>query len=231
MLNSEIENKAMAFANKNKKVIARKYTSLDIYPKDEKPVSIFMAGSPGAGKTEFSKRFLEDYDGRNVIRIDSDDLRKEFKDYSGDNSHLFQGAVSTLANSIHDLALKQDQNFLFDGTFSNYDQAKLNIERSLKRGRKVEVVYIYQNPILAWEFVQEREKKEGRRIRKEDFIRQFFDAQYVVNSIKKEFRANITLSLVVKDVNAKNERTEQNIDNIDNFIHKKYSRDSLDQMI
>ncbi|MEZ4114532.1 MAG: zeta toxin family protein [Candidatus Paceibacterota bacterium] len=82
MLNSEIENKAMAFANKNKKVIARKYTSLDIYPKDEKPVSIFMAGSPGAGKTEFSKRFLEDYDGRNVIRIDSDDLRKEFKDYS-----------------------------------------------------------------------------------------------------------------------------------------------------
>ncbi|MEZ4114531.1 MAG: zeta toxin family protein [Candidatus Paceibacterota bacterium] len=57
---------------------------------------------------------------------------------------MFQGAVSTLANSIHDLALKQDQNFLFDGTFSNYDQAKLNIERSLKRGHKVEVVYIYQ---------------------------------------------------------------------------------------
>lgn len=233
MSDNFIEKEAMAFANKNKKIIAKKYTNLEIYPSDDAPVSIFMAGSPGAGKTEFSRRFLEglEDDGRKIIRIDSDDLRQEFKAYSGDNSHLFQGAASTLASAIHDIALKQKQNFLFDGTFSNYLKAKENIERSLKRDRKVEIIFIYQDPKLAWDFVQTREIKEGRRIRREDFIRQYFDSQEVVNRIKKEFGRAVTLSLVIKDINSKNEQTEQNINSVDNFIPKRYSRDHLEEVL
>lgn len=233
MLDNLIEKEAMIFANKNKKIIAKKYTNLEIYPSDEAPVSIFMVGSPGAGKTEFSKSFLKSLgnDGKNIIRIDSDDLRKEFESYSGGNFHLFQGASSTLASAAHDKALENKQNFLFDGTFSNYLKAKENIERSLKRNRKVEIIFIYQDPVLAWNFVQKREIKEGRRIRKEDFIRQYFDSQEVVNRIKKDFGKDVTLSLVIKDVHAKNEQTEQNIDSVDNFIPKKYSKDQLEEVL
>lgn len=229
MTDDEIKLEALNFANKNKKAIAAKYANTSVYVSDNAPVSIFMAGSPGAGKTEFSKRFLEIFqeDGKKIIRIDSDDLRVEFKDYVGNNSSLFQRAVSTLANAIHDLALKNNQNFIFDGTFSHYNIAKLNIERSLNRNRRVEIIYIYQDPLLAWKFVQEREKKEGRKIEKEIFIQQFFDARNVVNKIKREFGNKVTLSLVIKDINANNERTEQNIDNIDNFVPHKYSVDSL----
>jgi len=50
----ELHKRAMTFAkaSKNKKFISRK--KVDCYPSEEAPVSVFMAGSPGAGKTEVS---------------------------------------------------------------------------------------------------------------------------------------------------------------------------------
>jgi hypothetical protein len=50
-----------------------------------------MAGSPGAGKTESSIALIESLSGPDtVLRIDIDDLRKEFRTYDGKNSSLFQ---------------------------------------------------------------------------------------------------------------------------------------------
>ena len=53
-----------------------------------------------------------------------------------------------------DLVLAQGQSFILDGTLSDYGRAKRNIERSLKRRRAVAILYVYQSPLLAWEFVQ-----------------------------------------------------------------------------
>lgn len=44
------------------------------YPDDSHPISVFMAGSPGAGKTEFSKNLIKEI-GHGVIRIDPDEVR------------------------------------------------------------------------------------------------------------------------------------------------------------
>ena len=49
-----IEEEALDFARKNKKSIAQRLTDPSRYPPEEEPVSVFMAGSPGAGKTETS---------------------------------------------------------------------------------------------------------------------------------------------------------------------------------
>lgn len=68
-----------------------------------------------------------------ILRIDPDELRCEFADYTGGNAWLFQSAVSVLVEKIHDLALKQKQSFLLDGTLSNYRKAEQNISRSLKK--------------------------------------------------------------------------------------------------
>ena len=132
-----IANDAKAFARKNKKRIAVRLTDPSEYPPEENPVSVFMAGSPGAGKTESSIALLDEL-GESVVRIDPDDLRTEFSEYSGDNSWLFQGAVSILVDKIQDLALKNCQSFILDGTLSNYARAEKNISRSLKRGRHVQ---------------------------------------------------------------------------------------------
>lgn len=108
-----IQERTIEFARRKKNEIARRLTDLSIYPPEDKPVSVFMAGSPGAGKTEASKVLLEEF-GESILRIDPDDLRSEFADYSGNNSWLFQAGISILVDKVHDLALKQKQSFLLD---------------------------------------------------------------------------------------------------------------------
>ncbi|WP_349306189.1 zeta toxin family protein [Pseudomonas sp. PCH44] len=58
------------------------------------PVSVFMSGSAGAGKTEASIELLNLFSDQPILRIDPDELRNEFADYQGGNAYLFQGAVS-----------------------------------------------------------------------------------------------------------------------------------------
>ena len=137
----ELRERAIVYARKNGNRIAKEITDTGMYPRDANPVSVFMAGSPGAGKTEASKALLAEVEehGSKTLRIDPDELRDYFEVYSGDNSWLFQGAISTLVNKIHDQVLKRGQNFLLDGTLSNYDIARKNIDRSLKRSRFVQI--------------------------------------------------------------------------------------------
>ena len=198
-----IEEAALAFAKFNKKPIAKRLTDKAIYPPEEEPVSVFMAGSPGAGKTEVSLELLEDLaQGENqVIRIDPDELRSEFAQYDGNNSYLFQKGVSVLVEKVYDLALKQKQSFLLDGTLSNLGKARANIRRSLNKTRAVQILYVYQDPFLAWEFMQARELAEGRRILLEHFVGQYFAARKNVNSLKCEFGNEVAVHLLLKDVN------------------------------
>jgi predicted ABC-type ATPase len=191
-----IRDRAKVFARKNGKAISADRTDVGIYPSDPHPVSVFMAGSPGAGKTEASKALLENVEkkGTKTVRIDPDELRDLFEEYSGDNAWLFQAATSILVDKIHDRILKNEQSFLLDGTLSNYDIARKNIERSLKRGRFVQILYVYQDPSMAWDFVKIREKLDGRRILPEHFIEQYFAARKVVNQLKEDFGKDIVVT-------------------------------------
>ncbi len=193
---------------------------------DEKPASIFMAGSPGAGKTEASRRLLENA-GR-ILRIDADELRDHFIEcgYRGDNSHLFQKAVTGLVHDVHNAALKKRISFLLDGTFSNENIARQNIQRSLKRNRDVFIFFVYQPPMTAWSFVQEREFIEGRRVHLEVFANKFGASREVANKMKAEFGNNITLTLIRKDIVSTDKfaaETIENIKSIDNHIEEKYT--------
>lgn len=122
----KIKTKALRHAKTHKKSIAWRLTDTQLFLPEAEPVSLFMAGSPGAGKTETSIALLEAFDASGVrtLRIDPDELRGEFEDYSGANSWLFQGAVSILVEKIHDLALKQKQSFILGGTLSNFAKRK-----------------------------------------------------------------------------------------------------------
>lgn len=229
----KIQKSAVEFARKNKKEIAKRLTDVKIYLQEQNPVSVFMAGSPGAGKTEASKTLLENFsdDGSKILCIDPDELRHEFKAYTGDNSWLFQGAVSVLVDRVHDLALQQKQSFLLDGTLSRYEIAENNIKRSLKRGRVVQILYVYQEPNLAWEFVKAREAEEGRRINPEHFIDQYFAARDVVNHLKNKFKGDIRVDLLLKNFDNSHRLYKANIDKIDHHIPEKYSRDDIEDML
>lgn len=229
----KIKTEADAFANTNKDQIAKEVTSVDIFLPEQNPVSVFMAGSPGAGKTESSKNLIQKFskDGRKIIRIDPDELRSRVPGYTGNNSYLFHGAVSILVERIHDLVLKNKQSFIFDGTFSRVNIARKNIERSLSRGRFVQILYVYQDPIQAWSFVQVRELLEGRRIEKEHFITQYFAARDSVNCLKKEFGNQIKVDLLVKNIDGSDQYYKENIDIVDNHVSERYNVQALNNVL
>ncbi len=157
MTDQEITLQAIEFAKKNKLRIARELTDPNKYKPTAHPVSVFMAGSPGAGKTEFSKNLAKD---------------------------LHRGS---------------GQNFILDGTFSNYRKATENINRSLAKDRIVSVFYLYQKPEIAWKFTQAREKAEGRNIPKTAFINQFFCARETIEKLIMNYGGLVKLTLVAKD--------------------------------
>lgn len=228
---AEIRDAAIAFAKKNKQAIAVELTDKEIFPADQNPVSVFMAGSPGAGKTEASKALIREVGGTPTIRIDPDELRERFEAYDGRNSWLFHPAASILVERILDLVLKNGQNFILDGTLSVLDKARSNIERSLKRDRFVQILYVYQEPALAWEFVCAREAKEGRRIAPETFVEQYFEARKVVNRLKEEFGRDVHVDLILKDRDNSNKVYKDNIDKIDHHVPEKYTENEVRELV
>ncbi|HZR02986.1 MAG TPA: zeta toxin family protein [Burkholderiales bacterium] len=226
----KIQHDALQFAKANRRGIARRRTDPSTYLPEEHPVSVFMAGSPGAGKTEASIELIAKL-GTPVIRIDPDELRDECPGYKGANAYLFQAAVSVLVEKIHDMALEQRQSFLLDGTLSNYDRARRNINRSLGKGRTVQILYVYQEPRLAWEFVQAREAAEGRRIPTDQFVDQYFAARDVVNRLKRELGKSIKVDLLLKNNDNSNRLYQAGVDQIDTHIPERYTRADVEQML
>lgn len=233
MTQKEITERAIEYAKKHKKVIADQLTSLELFPPSEDPISVFMAGSPGAGKTEFSKNLIQVIEQKKnapALRIDGDELRNNLPEYSGSNSKLFQGAISILVEKIHDEALKKKQNFVLDGTLFQYSKALENIKRSLNKKRRVFIFYIYQKPLVAWKFTQAREKIEGRNIPKEAFIEQFCSARETVERIRAEFGEEVLIYLVRKDF--EKDTIERMVEimpggSVDQFLPSTYTRESL----
>src|SRR5208283_4371910 len=88
----DVQRQAVAFAKANKKTIARELTDTALYTGEPNPVAVFMAGSLEAGSD------------KKILRIDPDDLRCRFPSYTGNNSYLFQGAVSILVDKVLDYA-------------------------------------------------------------------------------------------------------------------------------
>lgn len=197
-----------------------------------------MAGSPGAGKTEYSENLLEILEKNKkhkVVRIDGDELRKYLPGYTGANSYLFQGAISTIINSTHDAALKQKQTFLLDGTFSNYERAAENINRSLTRNRSVFIFYVYQKPEVAWKFTQAREIVEGRNIPKDVFIQRFIDSRETVGEVRRNFDERVAVFLVKKnfETHAVEDIIEIKAGNkkIDDYLEQRYTKEDLEKLL
>ena len=220
---------AKTFIKKNKDLLFEKFASGKIYQPNENPISLFMAGSPGAGKTEYSKRFIERFDS-NIVRIDADEIREIIPQYNGANSDVVQGAASIAVDILYSYTLKNKYDLLLDGTFAKFDIAYRNIERSINKNREVAIHYIYQDPLVAWEFTKKREKLEGRRVPKKIFIESFLNAKNNVVKIKSIFKDDIKVYLVIKDYS--NSIKESYLDvHIDSYLKTKYSERELNEIL
>lgn len=228
---AQLAAEAVQFARDHRKAIARDRTDPERFPPESEPVSVFMAGSPGAGKTEASIELVERFPGWQIIRIDPDELRELFPGYNGSNAWIFQPAVARVVYAILDRAFSQGQSFVLDGTLASYEVAKGNVDRSLAKGRQIQILYVYQDPMLAWGFVQAREAAEGRRIRPEHFVEQYFGAREVVNRLKREYGSNLRVDLLMKNNDNSNRFYRAGVDQIDHHIPERANRAELERTL
>lgn len=230
-LDSEVIQNSKIWVKKNYRFLIEKFCSIEKFPPIENPFTIFMAGSPGAGKTEFSKSFIDVQQEENpklkIVRIDADEIRCVIPFYNGKNSYLIQGAASIGVEKIFDYVKHNQQNCIMDGTLASYEVAKKNIENSISKNRKVSIFYLYQDPFVAWNFTLIREKKEGRNIPKQAFVDALFSAKDNVQHLKKEYGKTLLLNVVIQNFENKVEKTFFNVDSIDSYVKLGYNADSL----
>lgn len=198
-----VQRTAEQYAKDNRTQLAKMLVDTSVYPREAEPFAAFMAGSPGAGKTEVSKALVGAMEstapkGSCVLRIDPDEFRVYLPGYQGNNSWLFQSAVSRILERVLDRAFSKSISFLLDGTLSSLEVARKNVSRALKRGYSVQVQYVYRDPKMAWRFVQDRELTEGRNIPLDVFVKQFFSARENVAALKREFGDQIVVDILIQ---------------------------------
>lgn len=192
----ELISNAISYINANKKEFIKQFT-LNIEPMEEK-IAIFTAGMSGVGKTEFGQ-FLKE-NNRNLLHIDTDNIRDFFKDvgYNGQNSNIFQKPASKGFSKLFDYAIKNSLSLILDSNLSNLNQAIDNIERLLKKGYKIEIFYLYNEPNICFEYAIKREVITNRKVPYDIFIQSNINSYKTVIELKNLFREKIVLNYIDK---------------------------------
>lgn len=222
-----LEEKALLFVKSHRVELIKKFADPSLYQSVPTPVSLFMAGSPGAGKTEVSKGLIKKFKNA-PVRIDADEIRPLCPGYTGANAHVFQRAANKGVNTLFDHVLRKNINCILDGTFA-YAGADENIRRSLEHNRIVEVWFVYQDPKKAWEVTKARESREARHVSKEVFVEAFFQAKENARSVKDQFGSKVELNLLIKNYDDGTEQYQMNIrsEDLDRYTADGYSEDNL----
>ena len=195
----------------------------------EHPIAIFMAGLPGAGKTELSKNLALEL-GPNLFRLDMDEFATKILNYTPEKADLFRASASLLMNVLFSKTLKEKYNFIMDGTFGS-PRAIENIKRCLAHGYQVQINYVHQDPKLAWQFTLAREKIEHRSIKQEGFIETYFKVE---NNLKEAVQnPEISIDVVHKKLDNTIGTHIENIskDELDRLFKTNYNIDKLKEYI
>jgi len=213
----EIEEISIKYLNENKQDFLEKNTE-GIGVQDEKSV-IFTAGMSGVGKTEFAT-FLKE-ETANILHIDTDEIRKFFAPvgYNGQNSDDFQKVASRGFSKLFDYALKKGYSLILDSNLASTTQAKQNIERLLKRGYNIQIVYLYNHPDACFKYATEREVVTLRRVPKDVFIRSNVNSYETILEIKSLFKEQVTLHFIDK----RDDSAYEDIDEV--FLEEKIGED------
>lgn len=234
----ELAVQAREYVKRHKRELTRQYAGLDLIPPVGNPEVILMAGPPGAGKSEFSQEMVElwqeddanDEKSRYVL-IDPDVIRENFDGYDGKNAEVFNSAVNLAVDKILDHVYDHDQNVVIDGTLAHMEVAKKNIDRALRHKRQVAIIYVAQQPALAWEFSRKREATRKRHISEAAFIEAFINSRFNANEIKRVYANSVRLHIVEKDSFNKMKKLHLNVDNIDSQIKKSYNNKELEAIL
>lgn len=211
----------------NKKELVKKILELSGAEPEDEPAGFFMAGLPGSGKTEISKNLIQD-SGVKLFRIDMDEIAEMLPGYEPEHADEFRKPATAVLSECFSYALHHNISFLMDGTFGS-TQAIRNIERSLSHGFRVQIVYAFQDPKLAWGFTVAREKIEHRAIKFDGFIDAYYRTIANIKKVCETFEGQIAIDIAVKDAENKVGKWLRDVSpsEIDEIIQMEYNKDKL----
>lgn len=226
-MNDPLVQQSIDFVRQNKQIFFDAVCGNAI-PSDN-PIAAFMAGTPGAGKTEMAKNIMGFFDVE-PCRIDADEFRALIPGYNGTNSSVVQPAASMAVDKVLDRVLDKNYPFILDGTFA-IGKSVMNIKRALRRGFDVHIYFVYQDPKEAWDFTKIREISEGRVVPIETFIDAYFKSRENVRKVKEEFGDNVLLHVIVKSYNKSEEEVYNDVDDLDKILPILYNKDELKEIL
>lgn len=215
------------WAKEHKKNLVTKIIGNIQPPSDLKPVAVFLAGIPGAGKTEFIRRLLGD--NPTVVKIDLDEIVKLFPNYNSKYYYKYRTAANIIVDECVIYCRKHSLNFILDGTFG-YGKAVENIKSALKR-HDVVIIYIWKDPIQAWQLTKDRELVTNRAIDRDGFIRSYDNVPHNLINIRKTFGNQVPIVTFKKNDTDDNFQVTQDTKIIDDLLQKRYTKDQLERLI
>ncbi|BDR56705.1 hypothetical protein KIMC2_12670 [Xylocopilactobacillus apis] len=128
------------------------------------------------------------------------------------------------------MVFKKGFSFVLDATFAT-PKAEQNLVRAFNKNYNVYIYYVYQDPLIAWDFTKKREAVEGRTVPKERFINAFFEARNNLQRLKSKFQNDLTVNILVKNFQNKIVDSIMDIDNIELILPIKYSKKDLEEKL
>ena len=200
---------------------------------DGKLSAVFMAGLPGSGKTELTKNLILASQLK-VVRLDMDEIASMIEGYRPEEADKYRESASEILNRTFDVTLKRQLDFIMDGTFSSKYAVK-NVERAFSHGYKIKIIYVVQDPKIAWDFTLAREKVEHRAIDVDGFIDSYFGTLKNIKSLmaKNKNYDKITLDMIFKDAENRVGDRLKNVGDgfVDKMVYKYYNREDLKEYI
>jgi len=169
--------------------------------------------------------------GDAIVRIDPDEIRTLIPQYTGKNTDAVKGASFPAVEKLYDHVLKADKSLILDSTFTPYRKIEGNVRRSVNRERPTAIIYVDQDPLVAWHFTKEREKIEGRSIPKDFFVRTLFESRENVRKIKETYGDNVIIHVIQKDYVKSKQPFIECVEHLDDVVQINYSMDDLQDLL
>jgi predicted ABC-type ATPase len=150
--------------------------SLFLEKENSQPIAIFMAGSAGAGKTSFRKKYIDSIGDFTILNIDDEyepllkasNLPLDFRKYTSPDQLSAAGKAMGVAQKTHkqkySIAKENLDHIIIDGTGASYREVQKKKQELENLGYKTLMVLIFVTPDISLRRNINRGEKGGRTL-------------------------------------------------------------------
>jgi predicted ABC-type ATPase len=172
---------------------------------NDKPIAIFMGGSPASGKSSFLRKYSPFLLKEEILKVDADEIRAMLPEYEGWNAaqtHLETRDIVNILLSNKNIGIPCDFDIIYDGTMNSVKSYIPLMDILRKRGYKIFIVYMDNVPKdVIIKRALERYKTSGRFVPLEVIEDFFSKGKTAFNELKKDVDGYMLIDGSSRDYN------------------------------